>query len=78
MKIGDLLIDKNENAWIIYDLSIDRTHAYVVDLKTHAVNEYVQINLFELQEKPSNVEHLFIKRREKNLRGLEMYFGEIK
>ncbi len=75
MKIGDLITDLVDQKWIIYDLSDDQKYVFVTDFNTQIKNEYLPIVLIkEVEQKPNNFQWLFIKRREKNLKGLEEYY----
>ncbi len=73
--IGDVITDFNGAKWIIYEKSNDNRYLYVTDFATQTLNEYIStLIVIEVEFKPSNFQWLFIKRREKNLKGMEEYF----
>jgi hypothetical protein len=74
MKIGDIVTDFNGHKWIIYEMSDCKRYLYVTDFAHQLLNEYIStLIVIEVEEKPKNVSWLFLKRREENLKGLELY-----
>lgn len=69
MNIGDVLIGPDNRRWVIFDLS--GSFVYVVDFETQVIGNAFGLNdSFTIEAKPANVEYLFIKRRESNMRGI--------
>lgn len=70
MNIGDTLIDSTGLKWVIFYL--DEKYVYVTDLETQQMgNAFDLTESFTIEAKPANLEYLFIKRREMNLKGVK-------
>lgn len=72
MKIGDVIVDKNDHKWLVFDIS--GAFIYCVDYSTQKyvqvlTNDYIQ----EVIEMPNNVKCLYLIKRLNNLKGLEKY-----
>jgi len=72
MKVGDVVIDNNDQKWLIFDLS--NVFIYVVDYKTQKFGEVlVKEGIKEVITLPSHVKSMFLQRRLNNLKGLERF-----
>lgn len=73
MKIGDIITCAKGKTWIIFDFWGDfDEYCTVTDFETQSINELVQKDqVIEIKEFKGN--WLFMKRREKNLAGLERF-----
>lgn len=71
IEIGDVIIDIHGFKWVVYDF-VEYNGlelAAVTDFDTERKNEILHVeNFLEIQHKPNNVEWLFIRKREHNLR----------
>ena len=74
MNIGDIVIDLTGKKWIIYDV-LWRTGQYlmcVTDFETQKLNEALFPDQVQsVESKPTNVQWMFILKRERNLKLLE-------
>lgn len=71
MKIGDIVITNTDKKWIVFDFSPE--FIYVVDFETHNIGEVlVQSHIKEIVSKPSNVEWMFIVKRNRNYKRMGM------
>lgn len=74
MKIGDVItiVDKK---WIIFQFwGENNEYVAVTDFETQTINElFPKVLINESDIEDVKVEWLFLKRREKNLKGLENY-----
>jgi hypothetical protein len=69
MNIGDTLIDTEGKRWVIFDLS--ESFVFAVDFETQIVGHAFGVNdSFTIEPKPDNVEYMFIKRRQANMKTL--------
>lgn len=77
IEIGDIVIDHKGSKWVVYDFINynGQEVAAVTDFETDIKNEVIFLgaNIVEIIKKPKNVEWLFMKRRDNNLKGLELY-----
>lgn len=74
MKIGDLVICSNNTLWLIFEKSDCCKYLYVMDPYDSNRSEYISISdIIYHESKPANVEWLCLKKRQKNLKGLERY-----
>lgn len=72
IEIGDTIIDTNNNKWLVFDFFNE--NYCVIDLLTQKISEVIEPGFIKsVDKKPENVEYLFLKRREKALKGLENY-----
>lgn len=72
MKIGDVLIHNNDSKWIIFDISNE--FIYVMDFESQKIGEVLVPNFIkEHIAVEENVSWLFIEKRSRNLKDLEMY-----
>jgi hypothetical protein len=72
IEIGDTIIDTNGTKWLVFDFF--NQNYCVTDLLTQKINEVIEPGFIKsVDKKPTNVEYLFLKRREKALEGLEKF-----
>lgn len=72
-KVGDIVLFNNTK-WIVYDLMEPHKVLCITDFETQKQNEAIKENSCELiDSKPSNVEWLFMKRRNNNLKEIQRY-----
>jgi hypothetical protein len=73
MKIGDIVTDILSKKWIVYDIQSELL-VYVTDVETQRQNVVIaKTHILNIEEKPKNVEWLFLRRRQKELTGLEKF-----
>jgi hypothetical protein len=72
MNNGDVLITYSDEKYIIYN--IDRDFIYVTDFDTQTLMQILLVQeIKEWHEKPSNVEFMFLNRRETDLEDIKEY-----
>lgn len=68
-----VLIDLNDKKWVLFETMT--IFLCVTDYETETQNEVLHPkDVKEIIQLPENVESLFLKRRAKNLAGLEEFF----
>jgi hypothetical protein len=72
MNIGDIVIDYEDNKYIIYD--IDKKFIYAIDFATQKeCRIFLVFEIKELVIKPNNVQWMFLNRRVKALKDVKGY-----
>lgn len=75
MKIGDIVHCNYGFHWIIFEMSDCKNYLYLIGLENHLKSAYLGKNeIMTWESKPENTEWIYLKRRAKNLAGLENYF----
>lgn len=69
MKIGDLVTDIKGNKWIIFE-NISEDILAVYDFKTQRAEILIKDNVIDHEEKPNNLTHLSLFKREKTIKQL--------
>lgn len=81
IKTGDLVVDINNYKWVVISIDIKSTPGFA-DIKClnlarfedHKITAYLNaLDIVSFETKPENTEWLFMKRREKDLNGLERF-----
>lgn len=71
MKIGDIVTDTEGKRWVIFEFSDCKEFLYVADFIHDGLTKYMnKLEVIEVDNRPHNVEWLFLKRRSRNLRGI--------
>lgn len=74
MKIGDIGYCAMGFKWIIFEEDGGYQFLYIARFEDHSNTAYLSAkDIIAFEKKPENVEWLFLKRRAKNLKGMEFY-----